>query len=116
MANWFREIARKAEREGWKKGFAQGLIEGRLEAQIEGRAEAERAATLRLLTMFIDAVAPHLRDALLPWSAAASTDDLHWLVRHLATPTLDDDLLRVVAARPTRAPAATSPQLPDAPP
>jgi hypothetical protein len=66
--------------------------------------------------MLIDAVAPHLRDALLPWSAAASTDDLHWLVRQLATPTPDDELLRAVAARPTRAPAATSPQLPDAPP
>ncbi len=95
MANWFREIARKAERDGWKKGLDEG--------RNEGRAEGEQATAFRFITTLIDVRVPHLREALLPWTAAASVDDLQWLAARLATPTPDDELLRAIAARPTGA-------------
>jgi hypothetical protein len=113
MANWFREIARKAERDGWKKGLDEGRNEGRNEGRDEGRAEGEQAAAFRFITTLIDVRVPHLREALLPWTAAASVDELHWLVTRLATPIPDDELLRAVAARSTGALAGAPPHLPD---
>jgi hypothetical protein len=91
MANWFREIARKAERDGWKKGLD------------EGRAEGERATAFRFVTTLIEVRVPHLHDALLPWASAASVDDLQWLAARLGSSITDDELLRAVAARPTGA-------------